>query len=130
MTSAPTSVPTLLAPPSGAGSALAPAPERTQVEIVRVGFAAEGAYIIVQFYAPPRMTHAWIQGTVSLIDEASGTVYNEIPVTPVIGPLIGRPAQATQLGYVMLVNAPTPLAPGAKVTVILGDFRQEHLIVQ
>jgi hypothetical protein len=97
------------------------------IEITDVSFAGEGAYIIVQFFAPPKITHTWLQGNVSVIDETTGTVYNEIPVAPVIGPLIARPKQYGRLGYVMLVNAPTPLRAGAQVSVVLGDYRHEHL---
>jgi hypothetical protein len=49
---------------------------------------------------------------------------------PLLGPLIGRPAHAGQIGYVMFVNTPPGLQSGARVTVVLGDFKQEHVIVQ
>jgi hypothetical protein len=47
-----------------------------------------------------------------------------------LGPLISRPATAGQTGYVMLVNAPTRLNPGAVVTVVLGKYKQKHVLVQ
>jgi hypothetical protein len=100
------------------------------VEIVGVGFGADGGLIIVQFTAPPREAQTWWQGSVYVEDEATGARYTEIPVMPVVGPLIGRPIRAGQLGYVMLVNSPVPLASGAVVTVVLGKNRFEHVPVQ
>ena len=101
-----------------------------EVELLRVTFGADGAYIFVQFKAHPKVADKFWPGVLSVVDEATGAVYNEVPVMPVIGPLIARPKQEGQLGYVMLVNAPPCLRPGSIVTVILGDFRQEHVTVQ
>jgi hypothetical protein len=108
---------------------LAPAATKAdqQVEVLGVGFAAEAALIMVRFKAPPKIAEQWWQGRVSVIDEATGKVYNEIPVTPLIGPLIGRPKIAGQSGYVMLVNAPPGIQPGSTVTVVLGNYQQEHV---
>ena len=47
-----------------------------------------------------------------------------------IGPLIARPKEDGQLGYVMFMNAPQPLQPGSRVTVVLGNFKQEHVVVK
>lgn len=112
----------LATPPAGA--------EPATVELLSVGFAAEGGFIIVNFKAPPAITQTWWQGSVEVIDEASGMVYNEIPVMPVIGPLIGRPVEAGQNGYVMLTHNPPALRQGALVTVILGDYKFEHVKVE
>jgi hypothetical protein len=100
------------------------------VELVRVEIGRESGLISVQFKAPPKVAQKWWQGSVSVTDEGTGAVYNEIPVLPIIGPLISRPARVGQLGYVMLSNAPTPLAPGAVVTVVLGNYKFEHQTVQ
>ena len=76
----------------------------SRVELLRVDFAAEGKYIYVEFRAPPRVARQWRQGNVSVIDEATGTIYNGIPVAPIIGPLIAQPVHEGQIGYVMLTN--------------------------
>lgn len=101
-----------------------------KVEIISVTFAADGAYICVQYKAAPIVAQKWWQGMVSLLDETTGAVYDQIPVLPVIGPLIARPLQEGQLGYVMLVNEAPPLKSGATVTVKLGDYLFEHVPVQ
>jgi len=100
------------------------------IEVLSVGFAAENGFIIVRFIAPPKEAEKWWQGSVIVIDEGNGAQYNEIPVMPKIGPLIGRPKQYGQIGYVMLVNTPPYLQPGARVTVKLGNYTFEHLTVQ
>ncbi len=101
-----------------------------KIEIIRVSFAGEGAYIYVEFLASPKIARTWNQGNISVTEESTGTVYNEIPVAPIIGPLFGRPNHEGQTGYVMLTNAPTPLLSGAQVTVWLGDYHKEHMKVE
>jgi len=106
-----------------------PTPQEQTVEVTRVGFAAAGGMIQVQFHAPPDVAAKWWQGSVSVTDEATGAVYNEIPVMPRIGPLIGRPKQPGQLGYVMLMHTPPGLKPGSQVTVLLGKYEFKHISV-
>jgi len=102
----------------------------SRVELLRVDFAAEGKYIYVEFRAPPRVARQWRQGNVSVIDEATGTIYNGIPVAPIIGPLIAQPVHEGQIGYVMLNNDGLGVKSGSVVTVVLGDFKQEHVTVK
>ena len=109
---------------------ITPTQQPSTVKVLSVGFAAEGAMIMIRFLAPPSEADKWWPGNVSVVDEASGTVYNEIPVMPNIGPLIARPKVEGQQGYVMLVNPPPGLQTGALVTVVLGAHRFEHLPVQ
>ncbi len=140
-TSVPTVVPTLQSVDAGVATIqVQPSPEAVrvfastptnanQVQVMDVGFGVDGRLIMVRFKAPPKIADQWWQGRVSVVDEATGTVYNEIPVTPLIGPLIGRPKIAGQIGYVMLVNTNGSLHSGSIVTVVLGDFKQEHVTV-
>ena len=101
----------------------------SQVELLGVSFAGDANYIYVPFRAPPRVARQWRQGNVSVIDEATGTIYDGVPVAPLIGPLIAHPIRDGQIGYVMLVNTPPGIRPGSIVTVVLGDFKQEHVTV-
>jgi hypothetical protein len=120
------------APTATPAASLNPTPQGTPggVQVVDVTTAADGAYIMVEFRAPVRTVKSWYQGRVSVVDESTNSVYAEIPSVGAIGPLISRPVSDGQLGYVMLVNAPASLKKGALVTVVLGDFRQAHLIVR
>jgi hypothetical protein len=98
--------------------------------LLGVGFAADGAYVHVQFKAPPQVARGWKQGNVYVTDEATGIVYKDIPVMPILGPLIGHPQYGGQIGYVMLFNTSSGIKSGSVVTVVLGDFRQEHVTVK
>ena len=121
------------APAAAAPTAESTAPSlvvANTVELLGVGFAADGGFIIVNFKAPPSVVQDWWQGRVSVTDEASGTVYNEIPVLPVIGPLIGKPVEAGQMGYVMLTHNPPKLRIGSLVTVALGEYKFEHIKIE
>jgi hypothetical protein len=115
-------------PPSGETPRLND--EAMEVKVTGVGFAADGGMIMVRFLAPPEEAEKWWPGTVSVTDEGNKEVYNEIPVMPKVGPLIGRPKVPGQPGYVMLVNAPPWLRPGALVTVVLGAYTFEHIPVE
>lgn len=112
----------------------APAPRPTaapagEIKILGVSFGAQGNYIHVQFLAPVKTAQNWQQGLMSVTDEATGTVFGEVPVMPVVGPLLSRPVRDGQPGYVMLVHNPMILKPGSMVTVKLGGFVQEHVEV-
>ncbi len=98
-----------------------------EVSLVGVGFAAEGAYLNVQFTAPPDLARAWQIGQVYIIDEATGKIYDQVPIMPVLGALFGKPKEPGQIGYVMFLNVDPPLQNGALVTVVLGDNRWEHI---
>jgi hypothetical protein len=118
------------APAAGSPEATAGVTGTATVELLGVGFAADGAYIIANYKAPPVAAQTFWPGVLSVTDEASGTVFNEVPVMPVIGPLIARPVQEGQIGYVMLVHNPPLLRSGALVTVDLADYHFEHVPVQ
>jgi len=102
----------------------------SQIELLDVSFAADGKYIYVPFKAPPSVARQWRQGNVSVMDEATGTIYNGVPVAPLIGPLIAHPIHAGQIGYVMLNNDNLGIKSGSVVTVVLGDFKREHVTVK
>ena len=120
--------PAALVAPSASEPLVTAEPVTQAVELLGVGYAADGALLVVQFKAPPQEARRTMrQGTISVTDEASGALYNEVPSLAIIGPLIGHPAQAGQPGYAMLVNTPPGVPPGSLVTVVLGNFKQEHV---
>jgi hypothetical protein len=95
-----------------------------------VDIAGEGGFINVRFRSSPAVTMRWMQGNISVTDEMTGAVYDTIAVMPSIGPLFARPTRPNQPGYVMLMNVKPGLQPGVRVTVVLGQFKQEHVVVQ
>jgi hypothetical protein len=131
--------PTPSLPPEGEPTAplAAGSPEATAgvaltgtLELLGVSFGAEGAFVVVNYQAPPQVAQAFWPGVPSVVDEASGTASEEVPVMPVIGPLIARPLQQGQPGYVILVHMPPMLRQGSLVTVDLAGYRFEHVPVQ
>lgn len=116
--------------PLQATPAETPGVDQSDVKLLGVSLGTESGLILVQFKAPPAVTHHWLQGSVYVTDEATGALYNEIPVEPIIGPLFARPINASQIGYVMFVNLPIPLRSGELVTVNLGEYIFEHVSVK
>jgi hypothetical protein len=84
----------------------------------------------VGFKVPPRTAENWWQGSVYVIDEGTGTVYKDIPVAPIIGPLLAKPVEEGQIGYAMLNNYRNGVKSGSVVSVVLGKFKREHITVQ
>ena len=101
-----------------------------EVHLLGVTFGAEGNFIVVEFKTSPKIANTWTYGNVYVIDEASGIKYDQIPVMPVIGPLFSKPKILGQIGNVMLYNINGGLKSGAIVTVVLGNFKQEHVLVK
>jgi len=99
-------------------------------EILGVGLAADGIFIAIRYIVPPPSVRGLRQGTVYVIDEATRRAYREVPVMPALGPVLSHPRRAGQIGYAMLVNAPVRLKSGSIVTVVLGDYKQEHMLIQ
>ena len=106
--------------------------EAQHFELVNVGLAGEGGFVIVYYMAPPELAHKLlIPGAVSVTNEKTGFSYNQIPVMETVGALISIPKKDGQKGYVMLViPTPHPLKKGDLVTVILGDLKEPHVVVQ
>jgi hypothetical protein len=121
--------PSATATGSGGGTSPADAADLKRVELVGVGIGADDKYISVQFKAPPRLARKWQPGMLYVVDERTDLVYDKVPNVPILGSLLGRPMKEGQIGYVMLVNSP-PLQSGDEVTVVLGEFKQQHVVVQ
>jgi hypothetical protein len=100
------------------------------IELLSVQYDYDGGFIMVQYRAAPSVAQRIASDQVYVIDENTGTVYNDIPVAPLIGPLLGRPKQDGQTGYAMFVNFDYGIRAGSTVTVVLDGFRQEHVVVQ
>lgn len=104
-------------------------PDADGVEFTGVSISGEEAYIVVQFKASPKTVQGWTQGTVYVVDEKTSAIYKDVPVAPIIGPLLGRPVEEGQLGYVMLFNQQDGIKPGSVVSVILGKYKRVHVTV-
>jgi hypothetical protein len=105
-------------------------PDADGIKLTGVGLAEDGKWLIVRFQGPAKLIQAWNQGSVYLVDEGTGTAYNQIPVAPVIGPLFGKPRDDGQPAYVMLNNINPGLKLGSVVTVILGKYKRENIKIE
>ena len=65
-----------------------------------------------------------------LIDEATGAV-NLVPTSPTVGPLrqTSVAPEAGRIYYQFFANPAASIEPGDLVTVEVGEFRIEHLVV-
>jgi hypothetical protein len=105
-------------------------PDADAVKLLGVSLSADRIYIMVSFTAPPQAVQGWGQGSIYVVDESSGALYRDIPIVPVLGTLFGRPQQEGQMGYVMLNNPADGIRSGSVVSVVLGRFKREHVMVQ
>jgi hypothetical protein len=104
-------------------------PDTDGVQLLNVGMVEDGVMIIVNFKGPPELVDKWNQGSIYLVDEATGTAFNQIAVAPVIGPLLAKPRDDGQPGYAILVNPGYGIRPGMTVTAVLGKYKREHVMV-
>ncbi len=105
-------------------------PDPAGVELLSVSLGSMDQLISVSYVAPVAVAQGWLEGAIYVVDEASGHLYNQVPVAPVIGPLFARPKEDGQGGYCMLSNYDGLVRSGSVVTVVLGSYRREHVKVQ
>jgi hypothetical protein len=105
-------------------------PDADGIVLLGAGIAEEGEMIIINFKGPTKLIQSWNQGNVYIIDEATRIGYDQIPVAPVIGPLFGKPLEEGQPGYVMLNNFDHGIKSGSVISIILGKYKREHIIVR
>jgi hypothetical protein len=111
---------------------ISPAPtyDPSTIQILGVSYQKESGFITVVFKAPPEVASKWTINVVFIISETTGIKYNQIPELGPLGPAFARPVHAGQEGYVMFLNSSTnPLQVGDLVTVWLGKFKQQHVLV-
>lgn len=66
-----------------------------------------------------------------LIDEASGAKFL-IPSSPKVGPMrqTTRRPEAGRIYWQLFANPAKYVKPGSQVTIVVGDYRLEHLVVE
>lgn len=65
---------------------------------------------------------------VHAIDESSGTPLPVLSVSK-IGRMASSRYKRGGLGYIMLLNVSHVVKRGDRISLVIGDFRQEHLVV-
>ena len=107
--------------------------ERWGIEVVRLGLSAMDRLVDFRYRVvdPDKATAFVDRGVkVYLIDEASGAVLS-VPRPAKVGPL-RTTAESPVINrvYFMLFGNPGVVQRGAGVTLVVGDSRIEHLIVE
>ena len=92
--------------------------------------AEDGAMIVVNFKGPAKLIQKWYQGSIYLVDETTEVAYDQIPVAPKLGPLFNKPRLDGQAGFALLSNPDQGIKPGSVVTVVLGNYKREHVTVK
>jgi len=114
-----------------AAQAGATTPER-KLTVERAFMVANGSMVQVRFTVPPAKTTQWIpvdQKDTYLVDEATGEkffVMNLVRIGPAAQVRVPKGGGSS---YMIIDNAHEHLKPGARVTVVIGDLKQEHVTV-
>jgi hypothetical protein len=98
--------------------------------LVEISSAADGILVKVSFEAPVKLAQNWHQGSIYIIDEGSGKIYNNIPIAPIIGPLFSKPLRDGQQGYAMLSDPYSEIKSGSVVTAVLGNYKRLRVTVK
>lgn len=109
--------------------------ERWGIKILGIRLSANGymvdfRYQVLESEKASPLFDRKVKATPYLIDEASGTKLS-VPNMPKVGSLRAKGNLETDRNYFILFSNPNGLIKrGNKVTVIIGEFKAEHLIVQ
>ena len=122
--------------PQPAGVETSSIQDRWGIEIIRIRLSAAGNMLDFRYRViEPDKAHPILDFKVKpyLIDQKSGAKF-QVPNPPKVGSLrqtsrSGRP-QANRIYFILFSNPGRSVQVGDKVTVVVGDFRAEDLIVQ
>ena len=107
--------------------------ERWGVKVLSIGLSAGGYMLDFRYrVTDPQKALPLFDRRVKpfLVDEATG-VTMVVPEPPKVGALRStRPPQPERNYFMMFANPGAFLKKGGKVTVVIGDFRAERLVVQ
>ena len=123
---------------SGTASSTAPGPARSLegrwgVELAGIRPSAAGYMLDFRFWVrdAERAAPLFDRGTKPyLVDEATGAKFL-VPNPPKVGPLrTSDPPKEGRRYFIFFANPGRLIEPGRRVTVVIGDFRAEHLVVE
>jgi len=110
--------------------------DRWGIEIVAIRLSAAGQMLDFRYRViDPDKAGPILDPKVKpyLIDQKSGAKFT-VPITPKVGSLRqtsrSGPPQTNRVYFMLFGNPGDRVRPGDKVTVVVGDFRAENLIVQ
>jgi hypothetical protein len=107
--------------------------ERWGIQIIGIRQTAAGYMLDFRYRVtdPEKAAPLFVRKTKPyLIDQASGAKF-AVPNPPKTGPLrTSDPPQANRIYFIFFGNPGKYIKPGNKVTVVIGDFRVENLVVE
>jgi hypothetical protein len=92
---------------------------------ITVSLAGDGDLIYVAFKVDPLMKRP---GQISIQDEETGKILRPA-VVPKIGMLVSNRKRPGTSGYCIINNTNYDIKPGSRVTVTIGEYRKENLVV-
>jgi hypothetical protein len=110
-----------------------PLADRWGVKVLQVRLTAEGLMLDFRYRVLDAEKAAPLNSREFkpyLIDEATGARFL-VPESPKVGALrTTRPPKEEKNYFIIFVNPGRYIKAGNKVTVVIGDFRAEHLVVE
>jgi hypothetical protein len=128
---APGSPPPVVPPPPSGRSAVE---ERIGIRVVAIRSSADGFMLDFRYrVVEPDRALLVMDRSIKpyVIDEASGARF-VIPSSPKVGPMrqTTRYPESGRVYWLLFANPARFIKPGNLVTVVIGDFRLEHLVVE
>lgn len=123
------------APPGVSPSANAPtAEEQLGIKVEGIRWSARGYMLDFRFrVVDPEKAAVIMDRSIKpyVIDEASGAKF-VIPSSPKVGPMrqTTRKAETGRSYWLLFANPARYIKPDSLVTVVVGDHRMEHLVVE
>jgi len=122
--------------PTQPASAAVPAgvEEQLGIEVEAIRWSADGYMLDFRYrVVDPEKALLIMDRSVKpyVIDEASGARFL-IPSSPKVGPMrqTTRQPEAGRIYWLLFANPAKYIKPGNQVTVVVGDYRLEHLVVE
>jgi hypothetical protein len=118
-------------PPAARSATVETAPER-RLTVNRAVLVANGSMLEVRFTVPPAATTQWIptdQKDTYVVDETNGEKYFVLNLVR-IGPAAQvRLPKGGGSSYMIIDNRHEHLKAGARITVVIGGLKEEHVMV-
>jgi hypothetical protein len=91
---------------------------------IMISICGEGDLINARFKIDEKMKRP---GPIYIQDEATGKICN-VAVTPKIGPLMSSRKKLGNYAFCIFNNIDNVIKVGSPITLVLGEFRKEHII--
>jgi len=89
-----------------------------------------GGFVIIGYHVNEQMALSKRGTALYIIDQASKKKL-DVQSVPILGPLFSHPMSRTPVnkGFFLIDNGERLVRPGSKITVFVGDLKQEDIVV-